>query len=119
MDKIKVLNHKYELIAWGLFFIWWGINEFKFLPHGTGDLGIGLIFLGLNAIRYLKAIPTSGWTIALGILMFVDGILELAGTILNLPFKLPIFAILLIVLGMILVVHELCMVRKSSLGNAS
>jgi hypothetical protein len=32
--------------------------------------------------------------------MLADGILELAGTIYNLPFKLPIFAILLMVLRM-------------------
>jgi hypothetical protein len=119
MDNTKALNRKYELMAWGVFFLWWGIIEFKFLPHGTGDFGIGLIFLGLNAIRFLKGIPTSGWTIALGILMLADGILELAGSVLNLPFKLPIFAILLIVLGMILVAHELLKVRKSDLGNAS
>jgi len=118
MDNIKTLNRKYELMAWGVFFLWWGIVEFKFLPHGTGDLGIGLIFLGLNAVRALKGIPTSGWTIALGILMLVDGMLELAGTVLNLPFKIPVFAILLIVLGMILLAHELLRVRTSNPGNA-
>jgi hypothetical protein len=102
MDNPKKRNHKYEIIAWGVFFVWWGIVEFKFLPHGTGDLGIGLILLGLNAVRSVKGIPTSGWTIALGILMLADGILELTGTLFNLPFKLPIFAILLIILGGIL-----------------
>ena len=118
MDNVKTLNRKYVIIAWGVFFLWWGIVELKFLPHGTGDLGIGLIFLGLNAIRSLKDIPTSGWTIALGILMLADGMLELAGTFLNLPFKLPTFAILLIVLGVILLARELLGVRKSNLGNA-
>ena len=107
MDNKKTLNRKVELIAWGVFFLWWGIVEFKFLPHGTGDFGIGLILLGMNAVRSLKGIPTSGWTISLGILMLADGILELARTVLNLPFKLPIFAILLILLGMILLVREL------------
>ena len=118
MDDVKTLNRKFVIIAWGVFFLWWGIVEFKFLPHGTGDLGVGLIFLGLNAIRSLKGIPTSGWSIALGSLMLVDGMLELAGTVLNLPFKLPIFAILLIVLGVILLARELLGVRKSNLGNA-
>ncbi len=107
MDNTKKLNHKYEIIAWGVFFLWWGITELKFLPHGTGDIGIGIILLGLNAVRSLRGIPASGWTIGLGIFMLADGLLELAGTVLNLPFKLPIFAILLIVLGMILVVREI------------
>jgi hypothetical protein len=107
MDNTKKLNHKYEIIAWGLFFLWWGISELKFLPHGTGDSGVGLILLGLNAVRYLKGIPTSGWTIGLGIFMLADGMLELAGTVFDLPFKLPVFAILLIVLGMILLVRQL------------
>jgi hypothetical protein len=50
--------------------------------------------------------------------MLVDGMLELAGTVLNLPFKIPVFAILLIVLGMILLAHELLRVRTSNPGNA-
>jgi hypothetical protein len=118
MDKKKGLNQKFEIIAWGVFFVWWGIAEFKFLPHGTGDLGIGLILLGLNGMRSLNGIPTSGWTMALGIIMLVDGILELAGTLLNLPFKLPVFAILLIVLGVIVLGRALANSSKSNLGNA-
>ena len=107
MDNTKNQNLKYEIIAWGVFFLWWGIVEFKCLPHGTGDFGIGLILLGLNAVRSLKGIPTSGWTIALGAFMLVDGLLELAGSVLNLPFNLPVFAILLILLGLILVARQL------------
>ena len=107
MDNTKILNRKYEIIAWGVFFLWWGIVEFKFLPHGTGDFGIGLILLGLNAVRSLKGVPTSGWTIALGTFMLADGLLELAGTVLNFPFKLPVFAILLILMGSFLVARQL------------
>ncbi len=101
MENSRILNRSYETLAWGAFFIWWGITElFPSLPHGLGAVGIGLILLGLNAARSRNGIPTSGFTTTLGILALVLGGLELAGPALRLPFELPIFAILLIVLGL-------------------
>ena len=108
MDTARTSNRNLETIAWGAFFVWWGITDlFPSLPKGTGALGIGLIFLGLNAARSRNGIPTSGFTTILGILALVLGGLELTISILNLPFELPVFAILLIVFGMILLVREL------------
>ncbi len=108
MDSIQVRNRTFEGLAWGAFFIWWGITElFQFLPNGTGLLGFGLILIGLNAVRFLNGIPTSGFTITLGILAFVWGVLELAGVFLTLPFEIPVFAVLLIVLGVIMLTREL------------
>jgi len=102
------LNRNLETVAWGASFIWWGITElFNFLPHGTGAIGIGLIFLGLNVARSLNGLPTSGFSTTLGILALVLGGLELAGSVMRLPFELPVFAILLIVLGVILLAREL------------
>ena len=108
MDNTRKLNRNLETMAWGALFIWWGITElFQFLPHGTGAIGIGLIFLGLNMARSLNGIPTSGFSTTLGILALVWGGLELASSVLRLPFELPVFAILLIVLGVILLAREL------------
>ncbi len=108
MDNIQVSNRNLERLAWGAFFVWWGIVElFKFLPEGTGLIGFGLILVGLNVARYLTGMPTSGWSITLGILALVWGGLELAGVLLSLPFEIPVFAILLIVLGVIVVVRGL------------
>lgn len=101
MENNRTLNRTLETIAWGVFFVWWGIAELKFLPHGIGDIGVGLVMLGLNAARSLNAIPTSGFSITLGIIMFVYGGIELAGTAMRLPFTLPTFSILLIVLGIV------------------
>jgi hypothetical protein len=108
MDNTHTLNRNLEAIGWGALLIWWGTTALvKFLPEGSGIAGIGLILLCLNAARYLKGIAINGFTATLGILALVWGCLELAGAFLNLPFELPIFAILLMVLGVTVIAHEL------------
>ena len=108
MENTRTLNRNLERIAWGAFFVWWGVTElFKALPEGTGAVGFGLILIGLNAARLLNGIPTSGLTVTLGILALVLGGLELASTFLSLTFELPVFAVLLIVLGILMLAREL------------
>ncbi len=108
MDNIRTLNRNLEAMAWGALFIWWGITELvPGLPHGSGAIGIGLILLGLNVARSLNSVRTSGFTTTLGILALVWGGLELAGALFALPFEIPVFAILLIVLGAVMLVREL------------
>jgi hypothetical protein len=111
MNNTRTVNRNLEGMAWGALLIWWGITALVGnLPAGTGAVGIGLILLGLNGARSLKGIPISGFTTTLGILALVWGGLELAGTLLSLPFELPVLAILLIVLGLSLLVRGL--IRK-------
>jgi hypothetical protein len=108
MDTAQTKDRNYESIAWGLLLLWWGITELgSFLPEGVGAIGVGLILLGLNGARALNGIPTSRFSITLGILAMVLGVLQLAGSVLNLPFDLPVFAILLITYGVILLAREL------------
>ena len=108
MNNSRSLNSRFETTAWGAVFMWWGITElFQSLPHGVGAIGLGLILLGLNAVRSMNGIPASGFTTTLGILALVLGGLELAASVLSLPFQLPIFAILLIVLGVIFLARDL------------
>lgn len=123
MDTTRTLKRDFETIAWGVFFIWWGITDsdiglFPFLPQGTGWIGIGLILLGLNVARSLNNVPSSGFTTTLGILALVLGGLELAGSVLALPFELPVVAILLIVLGVIVLTRELLRARTIGFENA-
>jgi hypothetical protein len=102
MENTSRLNHDIETIAWGAFFILWGITEmFKSLPDGTGAIGIGLILIGLNVARSWTRRPTSGLTTTFGILALLLGGLELAHPFLHLSFELPVFAILLLALGVI------------------
>ncbi len=103
MNNTQTVNRNFEAVAWGALFIWWGVIELvKNLPNGTGLIGIGLILLGLNAARYFSHLPISGFTTACGILALVWGGVELVGVLVSLPFEVPVFAILLIVLGVII-----------------
>jgi hypothetical protein len=76
------MNKRFESIGWGLFLIMLG--GFMFIPDtsvskGFWSIGIGLIFLGLNAARYLNGIRMSGFTTFLGILSLIGGIVQLLG----------------------------------------
>jgi hypothetical protein len=95
-------NRNFEAIGWGALFIWWGISLMvPSLPNGTSALGTGIILIGVNLARKLSGLPISGFSTTIGILALVWGGLEVVGVLVNLPFELPIFAILLIVLGVI------------------
>ena len=112
MDNLQTLNRRLEAIAWGAFFVWWGVTElFPSVPEGISAIGIGVILLGLNAVRSLNGISASGFTTTLGILAIVLGGLELSRVLLRLPFELPVFGILLIVLGVIFLGRELMRTR--------
>jgi hypothetical protein len=76
------LNKRLETIAWGCFLIMLG--GFMFVPGeiikgGWWSIGIGLIFLGLNAARYLSGMRMSGFTTFLGLVSVIGGVLDLVG----------------------------------------
>jgi len=76
------LNKNIERVAFGAFLIMLG--GFMFVPEeiikgGWWSIGVGLIFLGLNAARYFNGLRMSGFTTFLGILSVTGGILDLFG----------------------------------------
>ena len=80
-DK-AAMNKNLERVAWGAFLIMLG--GFMFVPQeivegGWWSIGVGLIFLGLNAARYFNGLRMSGFTTFLGILSIIGGILDLVG----------------------------------------
>ena len=83
IDEEKAgLNKRLETIAWGLFLIMLG--GFSFVPHetvpeGAWSIGVGLIMLGLNLVRYLNGIKMSGFTTFLGVVSVISGVLQLFG----------------------------------------
>jgi len=63
------------------------------IPRGTWLLGAGLIMLGLNAARYRRSIPVSGFTLVLGAVATVLGIGTFAGV------DVPVVPLILILVG--------------------
>ncbi len=94
------LNKRLETVFWGLFLIMlggWALIPEETIPKGAWSIGVGLLLLGLNAVRYLNKIRMSGFTTFLGILSLLGGIGDMLGWAdLN-------GAILLIVLGAYLI----------------
>lgn len=109
MDDTQKVNLNFEALAWGLLLIWWGLRwwPLESLPNGTGLVGSGLILLGLNAIRLLKGVPTRNFTTMIGILALALGGMLLANSVLQLSFGLPVFEIMLIVFGTLLLARAL------------
>jgi hypothetical protein len=124
MDEIKILNRRYEMVAWGSLAILWGVTIlFNFIPFGVGILGTGVILLGVNIVRSIYNLPTRGDNTVFGILMLAWGGLELARPLLRIIFKSAdldwvIFAILLIGLGLILFIRGFLISRSMS-GNSA
>lgn len=90
------LNKRLETIGWALFLIMiggLGLVPTAQIPGGTWLIGVGLIMLGLNAARLINGIAMSGFTIFLGILALLSGLGDFLGV------KLPLFPILLILIG--------------------
>ena len=108
MENTRKSNPDLSTIAWGAIFILWGIIEMlPSLPEGIGALGIGAILIGLTFARRSQGESTSAFTTTIGILALLWGGLELARPLLHLSFELPIFAILLLALGLIILMREL------------
>ena len=97
MNDTAAKNRSFDALAWGALLIWWGLTLWIQFPAGIGVIGVGLILLAVNAARYFQGMPISRFTTTIGVLALVWGGLELVGT--ALPFELPLFPILLIVLG--------------------
>ena len=92
----KALNKRLDTIAWACFLIMigcLGLVPKEQVPEGTWLVGVGIIWLGLNAARYLNRIKMSGGTIVLGIVAIVAGLGDVYGL------DLPVLPILLILLG--------------------
>jgi hypothetical protein len=119
MDDQKTVNGTLEAIAWGALLVWWGLSFIQhFLPNGMDAAGTGVILLAVNAVRRLKGIPVNGFSITLGILTLVWGGLDMSRSVFHLPYKPPIFAILLIVLGVVLFAASLRRIQRARTADS-
>jgi len=100
----RALNKQLENAAWGLFLVMlgclWLVPEER-VPQDIWLLGAGVILLGLNGIRYWKGIRPSGFTTflgAVGVLLGVGGLVRM---------DLPVFPIVIILIGLAMVGNTL------------
>jgi hypothetical protein len=114
METKRRFDGKIETIGWGLLLIWWGLRWWALLslPDGSGLVGSGLILLGLNLARALAGIERRSLTTWCGLLALAGGGIMVVDAMKLLPFQLPAFEILLIVVGMILLSRGLLRARS-------
>ena len=103
-DVQKAVSRRLDELAWALFLILIGaiwLLPAGTVPEGTWLVGAGVILLGINAVRLLKGIKTSGLAIVLGVLALVAGLGHVAGV------KVPVLAILFILIGASIILRQL------------
>jgi len=91
------LDKRLDSIGWALFLIMIGclwLLPDESVPEGTWLIGMGIIILGLIAVRYLYGIKISGFWFVLGILALLFGISDFFAV------DLPVFPILIILFGL-------------------
>ena len=103
-DVQRVESKRLDELAWALFLILIGaiwLLPAGTVPEGTWLVGAGIILLGINAVRSKRGIKTSGFAIALGVLALIAGVGHLVGV------KVPVFAILFILIGASIILRPL------------
>jgi hypothetical protein len=98
------LNKRIDDIGWGLVLISIGgilLVPNRLIPQGAWSICVGLIMLGLNWVRYLNGIKMSSFTFFLGCFALAAGLGDFFSV------KLPLFAILLIFIGVSIILKPL------------
>ena len=99
-----VLSKRLDAIGWGLLFILtgalWLVPDQQAIP-GVWLIGTGVLLLALNGIRYALGIGASAMTTLLGGVALAAGLGEYFGV------RLPLLAILFIVVGGIIILKPL------------
>lgn len=98
------LDRRLHDIGWGLLLMLTGIIWLvpaERVPDGAWLLGVAAILLGVNAVRYLKHIRVSGFSLVLGVAALLAAFSRVWRT------DLPVLAICLLVIGASLVARPL------------
>lgn len=121
MNEVKILDQRYETVAWGALLIFVGlISLIPGVLPGTGSLGVGIILLGLNLARYLSKIPMNGFTVTLGGVLFaLGGGVYLLRALLRIPIELPFFETMLIVIGVVFIIRGITKTVKREVQQIS
>jgi hypothetical protein len=103
-EEKEAQNKRLETIGWALFLIMIGglaLVPDNLVPEGSWLIGVGLIMLGLNVARYRSGIKMSGFTLALGAIAILSGLGDMLGI------DVPVFAILLILVGAYIIIRPM------------
>ncbi|UCG58021.1 MAG: hypothetical protein JSU70_00665 [Phycisphaerales bacterium] len=104
------LSKRLDSIGWALFLIMIGglwLAPEGTVPEGTWLVGTGLIILGLTVVRHVKHVTVSGFWVIIGILALGSGISNIYGL------ELPVFPILVILLGAGIILEPLIKKMRS------
>ena len=100
----KAFNDRLTAVGWALFLVMIGclllVPEGR-IPETAWLIGVGLIMLGVNGVRCLVGIKMDGFGVALGAIVLAIGIGGLFGV------ELPIFPIILIIIGLNIIIGPL------------
>ena len=102
--KEQIIGKRIDAIGWALFFIMIGgigLAPKESVPEGAWLIGVGLIMLGGNAARHLNGLKVVGFTIVLGLIALGIGLSIMLGL------DLPVFPILLVIVGLSIILRPL------------
>jgi hypothetical protein len=99
------LDNRLQTVTWGIIIILFG--GLSLIPGDQANifvLGIGIVLLGLNLLRFIKRIPVNTFSIVLGMVALSLGGIASLRSILGWKFQvdLPLFPLLLIAFGLYL-----------------
>jgi hypothetical protein len=107
MNDTKVLNQRYETIAWGAIFIL--LATLMFIPGDQNNvflLGIGVILLVLNLARNIKGMAVNLFSTIIGVMALVVGCISVLWPILGIKahYQVDIFAVIVLAFGLYLLI---------------
>ncbi len=95
--KKDVLEERLHDFGWGLLLVVVGtilLLPSERVPHGSWLIAAGIILLGLNVVRALYGLRTSGFSLVLGALALIAGLGEFFAV------NVPLIAVGLIMIGL-------------------
>ena len=101
-------NHDFDrnldTIGWGLFFILlgsiWLVPE-DMVPEGLFLIGLGVIFVGLNIVRYAAGRAINTFWVVVGLILLVIGVCDFFGL------DIPVIPLIIIIIGVSMIVKPL------------
>jgi hypothetical protein len=92
------LAHRLDVLGWGVFFLMTGVLMlFPGLPEGIWLVGLGVLLLGLAAVRVALGLAIEWFGVILGASALIAGFGTIAGV------YIPVFALFLVACGLAII----------------